>query len=421
MSLEGDIARKFLCREPTAEQPRPGLRPVVRVSTLGIALGLLLILISFFIIDGFKEEIRRKIDGLTGNVKISNPDNTFNRYTLPLDTSEELLSELERVTKETDPEGSLHTFIDLMALIKADSAFRAAALHGVDSLFDSRFIAPYLVEGAVPDFRGEGESEVLMSAALARLFGLRVGDSCLAYFSDGERTKVRKLVVSGLFETGFEEYDRSLVLADVRLLRGVAGFGERQAGGIQLHLSDHSRTRELYDRAFDLLAERNHRYDERYTMFTSEELYPGIFGWLGLLDANVYMILVLMIIVAGITMTTGIVVLVLEKVRAIALLKTLGESDRSLRRVFLLVAAHVLGRGVLLGNLLALLLGAVQLLWRPLKLDPSQYYTAYVPISIHPETLLLTDLLVVAAVLLLVLIPARAISRVRPAQALRFE
>lgn len=421
MSLERDIARRFLYREPTIEQPKPGLRPVVRVSTMGIALGLLLILISFFIIDGFKGEIRSKIDGFTGSVKISNPDNTFNSYTLPLDIPKGLIGELSEIAREVDSHASVHTFIDEMGLIKVDSAFQAVALQGVDSLFDVHFISQYLVEGEIPTFSGPDESEILMSTKLARTFGLQVGDDCLCYFSDGERFKVRKLLVKGLFETAFEEYDKSLIISDIRLLRGISDYDDSQVGGIQIHLTDHSRTKELFDRCFDYLAGRNHQFDERYTMFTSEELYPGIFSWLGLLDANVYMILVLMIIVAGITMITGIVVLVLEKVRAIALLKTLGQSNRSLRRVFLYVAGHVLLRGVLWGNVLALLLSAIQYYWRPLKLDPSQYYTAFVPISIDWVTLLVTNLIVIAAVLLLVLIPTRAISRIKPAQALRFE
>ena len=393
MSLERSIARKFLYSE--SEKPR--LRPVVKVSTIGIALGILLILISFVIIDGFKQEIRSKIDGFIGSVKISNPDNTFNRYTVPLDLPEGLTDSLTAIARSHDPKAAVYTFADEMSLIKVDSTFRAVAFHGVDSLFNADFFAKYMVEGEIPGFRGESDEEVLMSTTLARLFDLKVGDRCLSYFTDGESFKVRRLTVTGLFYTGFEEYDQALLVGDIRLVRSV------------------------FDRCFDYLAARNGQYQERYTMFTSEELYPGIFSWLSLLDANVYMILALMIIVAGITMITGIIVLVLEKVRAIALLKTLGQSDRSLRRVVLHISAFVLGRGVLWGNALALLLAGIQMTWKPLKLDPSQYYTAYVPMEIRWETLLFTNLIIVVAILLLVLIPTRVIGKIHPAQVLRFE
>lgn len=417
MSLERDIARKFLYDETT----KPRLRPVVKVSTIGIALGILLILISFFIIDGFKQEIRSKIDGFIGSVKISNPDNTFNRYTVPLDLPEGLTDSLTAIAQSRNPKAAVYTFADEMSLIKVDSAFRAVAFQGVDSLFNAHFFAKYMVEGEIPSFRGESDEEVLMSTTLASLFHLKVGDRCLSYFTDGKSFKVRRLTVAGLFYTGFEEYDQALMVGDIRLVRSVAGFDDDQVGGIQIHLTDHNQVGPVFDHCFDYLAERNGRYEERYTMFTSEELYPGIFSWLGLLDANVYMILVLMIVVAGITMITGIIVLVLEKVRAIALLKTLGQSDKSLRRVFLHISAFVLGRGVLWGNALALLLAGIQMTWKPLKLDPSQYYTAYVPMEIRWETLLFTNLIIVISVLLLVLIPTRVIGKIHPAQVLRFE
>ena len=417
MSLERDIARKFLY----SETAKPRLRPVVKVSTIGIALGILLILISFFIIDGFKQEIRSKIDGFIGSVKISNPDNTFNRYTVPLDLPEGLTDSLTAIARSRDPNAAVYTFADEMSLIKVDSTFRAVAFHGVDSLFNADFFAKYMVEGEIPRFMGESDEEVLMSTTLAKLFDLKVGDRCLSYFTDGESFKVRRLIVSGLFYTGFEEYDQALLVGDIRLVRSVAGFDDDQVGGIQIHLTDHNQVGQVFDHCFDYLADRNGRYEERFTMFTSEELYPGIFSWLGLLDANVYMILVLMIVVAGITMITGIIVLVLEKVRAIALLKTLGQSDKSLRRVFLHISAFVLGRGVLWGNALALLLAGIQMTWKPLKLDPSQYYTAYVPMEIRWETLLFTNLIIVISVLLLVLIPTRVIGKIHPAQVLRFE
>ena len=290
MSLERDIARKFLYRETA----KPRLRPVVKVSTIGIALGILLILISFFIIDGFKQEIRSKIDGFIGSVKISNPDNTFNRYTVPLDFPEGLTDSLTAIARRRDPKSAVYTFADEMSLIKVDSTFRVVAFHGVDSLFNADFFAKYMVEGEIPRFTGESDEEVLMSTTLAKLFDLKVGDRCLSYFTDGESFKVRRLTVAGLFYTGFEEYDQALLVGDIRLVRSVAGFDANQVGGIQIHLTDHNQVGQVFDHCFDYLADRNGRYEERYTMFTSEELYPGIFSWLGLLDANVYMILALM-------------------------------------------------------------------------------------------------------------------------------
>lgn len=421
MSLERDLAQRFLYLEPQSPDRRQRLRPVVRISIIGIALGISLILLSFFITQGFKAEVRGKLDDFLGNVKISNPENTFNQYTLPLSAPQDLLDGIREEAQSVDPHSQVFTFIDQMGLIKGDSTFGGVIIRGLDSLYNQDFYKSYLTAGQPPLFSGETRNEIIVSQRLADRLDLKVGDDFRAYFNTDNRLKMRKFNLVGLFDTGFPEYDEVLAVADIRTIRSVNAWSDDAVGGIEIHSEKHSYTRPLFTQLYDYLAGRNAKNNERYTMFTSEELNPSIFGWLGLLDTNVLLILGLMTAVAGMTIITGIVVLILEKVSAIATLKALGYGNRRLRSIFRGMAYRILLRGMLWGNVIAIILGWIQYRFRPITLDPSQYYTAFVPVQIDLLTIVGVNIAVFLLVILLVLIPTTIVSHIRPAQALRFE
>lgn len=414
MSVERELAKRFLYEAPPNKRR---LRPVVRLSAVGVGLGVMLLLLSFFIVDGFKQEIHAKVNGFMGGIRISSPSNVYGRYSSPLTLEEGVSEDIERLCDGA----RVFTFVDQMALLKTDSAYSGVLLHGVDSLYNQDFYRGYLTEGALPVFRGDVGTGVLLSETLATHLGLTVGDEVLAYFSVGERLKVRKLEVEGLFETGFPEYDQSLAVADVRMVRGVNDWAPNQVGGVEVHYADSRQVRDAYGRLFDYFASRYANHGEEYTMHTAEEMNRGLLGWLSLLDANVLLMLVLLVAVACMTMITGVVVLILQKVNAIATLKALGQRNSSLRRVFTQMAGGILWRGLLYGNLLALALALIQKIWKPIALDPSQYYMAYVPVAIDPLTLLITNAVVVAVIYLIILIPTSIIAGIRPSSTLRFE
>lgn len=417
MSLEQTLAKHFLYQEGNQKR----LRNVVKISTIGIALGISLILISLFVVQGFKQEIERKINGFVGTIRISNPDNNYDQYTIPLEVSPDALAAITEASKEYDPKALVHTFIDQMALIKVDSAYRAIAMHGVDSTYDRGFYEQYLISGNLPSFSGEMEGEVLMSKKIAEYLSLNVGDDFLAYYLQDERARVRKYSITGLMETGFDQYDDHIVIADIRTLRSVVDWSEYEVSGITVTLPSRRGASGLYEKLFTVLADRHEDYGERYAMFTVEELNYNYFSWLDLLDANVLLILGLMIAVAAMTIITGIVVLILEKVRAIATLKALGQRNSSLRRTFTLMAIHILFRGMLWGNAIAIVLGLIQRQFRPIPLDASQYYMTHVPIVMDLGVILLTNLLVFLIVFLFILIPTSIISNIKPSKSLRFE
>ncbi|MDY3884746.1 ABC transporter permease [Porphyromonas somerae] len=413
MELERTLAEKFLFSESGK------YRPAVRVSSIGISLGVSLILLSLFVVRGFKQEVEKKLNNFVGTIRISNPDNNYDAYALPLTIREDLLTELERTSQSTFPEARVEAFIDQMALVKVDSSFRAVMMHGLSEGYDQAFYEEYLVAGRLPDLHKQGE--LLLSNKVAQFLGLNVGDDFLAYYSNGDRTKVRKYHIVGLIETGFDTFDHSLALTSLSDLQSVNDWSKHQVGGLTVTLKSRSGASQLYDLLFDLLADRSEKYGERYAMFTVEELNYNYFGWLNLLDANVLLILILMIAVAAMTIVTGVVVLILERVRAIATLKALGQRNRSLQKIFWIMASHILLRGILYANAIALALAFLQRQFRVISLDSSQYYMSYVPISIDWWVLLVTNLAVFIVVFLFVLLPTRIIGGINPSRTLRFD
>ena len=413
MELERTLAEKFLFSE------NGKYRPAVRISSIGISLGVSLILLSLFVVRGFKQEIEKKLNNFVGTVRISNPDNNYDAYALPLTISEDLLSDIQSTSRSVFQEARVEAFINQMALVKVDSSFRAVMMHGLSEGYDQEFYKEYLVAGRLPDLHKQGE--LLLSNKVAQFLGLGVGDDFLAYYNNSDRTKVRKYHVVGLIETGFDTFDRSLAITSIADLQSVNDWSDKQVGGLTVTLKSRSGASQLYDLLFDLLADRSEKYGERYAMFTVEELNYNYFGWLNLLDANVLLILILMIAVAAMTIITGVVVLILEKIRAIATLKALGQRNRSLQRIFWIMASHILLRGILYANAIALVLAFIQKYFRVITLDSSQYYMSYVPISIDWWILIATNLAVFIVVFLFVLLPTRIIGSINPSRTLRFD
>lgn len=413
MRFENALAKKFICGKDGR------LRPVAVLSIIGIALGVMVILLSLFIVNGFKYEVEQKINGFLGTIRISNPDNNYNQYTIPLRVDTSAVKDIRDVATKLYPEAQISSFIDQMAVAKSDSNFTALMMHGVESQSDFSFFRPYLIIGRMPDLAQD--EELLLPKKVAQKLGIGLEDSFLAYYLLDGRVKVRKYLVVGIIDTGFDAYDNRIAVTSVAHLQGVNNWRADEVGGLTVTINNRKEASRLYEALFDVLARRNAEYSERYAMFTVEELNYNYFGWLDLLDANVLLIFILMVCVAIMTIVTGVVVLILEKVQAIATLMSLGQRGSSIRKVFFLMASKILGWGLLWGNTLALIVAWVQNRWHLITLDPSQYYMSYVPVSINLGTLLLTNLGVFVVVFLFTILPTSLITTISPAKSLRFD
>ena len=263
-------------------------------------------------------------------------------------------------------------------------------------------------------------TDVLISRHLADLLRLRCGDSFLAYFVQDD-VKARKFRISGIYDTGFSDYDQLFVLADIEQIRTLNDWPSDAVSGLELLVDDYDRLDETAERVDTLLLNRRDNAGNTYFVRSIRELNPIIFNWLDLLDLNVAVILALMMAVSGFTMISGLLIIILERTNMIGILKAVGQPDRSLRRVFLYISSFLIGRGMLWGNVIGLALCWVQWQFRLLTLDPSIYYLDAVPIRLSIWSWLLINVGTLTVSLLMMLAPSYLITKINPARTIRFE
>lgn len=411
MNLELFIARRLL----EGKQKGAVSVPIVKIAVAGIALGICVMLLSVFIIGGFKKEITEKLAGFTAHLEITSYDN-HDAYAgssiIASDTLLDLLRGLDGIKQATP-------YVTKPAILKSPAEIHGVVLKGVDSLYDASFYGRHLKSGTLPHLSGERAStEILLSASVANLLEVRAGDKLTAHFvQDPPRT--RQFTVQGIYDTGLREYDDLFVLCDIRQLQRLNGWASDEVSGIAVELHDLEDLPDV-ETGMDLLLPLDTR-NRFLRISTLHDTAPQIFDWLSLLNMNVAVILTLIIVVAGFNMVSGLLILILDKTALIGILKALGCRDVSLKRLFLYLALGLILRGMLIGNLLAFLLAAVQALFHPVTLDPASYYMDTVPVRFDLWAALLLNIGVFVLSLLMLIVPSVLISKIRPIKAIRFE
>ena len=417
MNVELFIARRIHFSGGTDDRKKHVTPPAVRIAVAGIAIGLTVMILSVAIVVGFKQEVRAKVIGFGSHIQISNFDSNSSYETVPIHASDSL----RRVLSAIPGVRHVEAFATKPGLLKTDTDFQGIILRGVDADYDWTFFLKHLKEGQVftvtPD---RMTTDVLISRHLADLLRLRCGDSFLAYFVQDD-IKVRKFHISGIYDTGFSDYDRLIILTDIAQIRRLNNWPPNAVSGLELLVDDYNRLEETSERVNDILLNRRDSAGNTYYVRSIRELTPVIFNWLDLLDLNVAVILILMIAVSGFTMISGLLIIILERTNMIGILKALGQPNRSLRRVFLYVSTFLISRGMLWGNLVGLVLCWMQWQFHLLTLDPSIYYLDAVPIRLTFWSWLLINIGTLAVTLLMMLAPSYLITKISPARTIRFE
>lgn len=415
MSLELFIARRIHSRD--ADGGRRSVPPAVRIAIIGIALGLTVMILAVAIVVGFKKEVRNKVIGFGSHIQITNFESNSSYELQPLAISDSLIGHLSSI------EGVRHVerFATKPGMLKTDQDFQGIVLKGIDSDFDWSFFKANLLDGDTLTIVSDKRStDVVVSNYLANLMGLKVGDTFLTYFVQ-EEVRARRFQIVGIYETGFVDYDKLFILADIKQIRRLNGWDEDQVSGLELLVDDYDRLDEVAEVVYFDMAERLDRLGNPFYTQSIKELNPMIFSWLDVLDINVVVILVLMLAVAGFTMISGLLIIILERTNMIGLLKALGENNRSIRKIFLYVSFFLIGKGLLWGNLIGVSLCAIQSWFKVVKLDPAVYYLDAVPIDLRIGTLLLLNVGSLAVSLLMMLGPTYLITKIEPVKSLRFE
>ena len=384
-------------------------RPAVRVALGGILIGVMVMIVAICVVVGFKQEIQRKVAGFGSHIQVVNFDNNATYELQPVEVSDSLLQKLRGLPYVKQ----VSTFASKPGILKTDSAFQGIIFKGTD-YWD--YFAENLVSGSLP----EEKNEVIISTILANQLHLAVGDAILCYFVQ-EDLRVRKLYVSGLYNTCMSEMDRLFVLGDIDLVRQLNHWRASQASGIEVLVDDLRHLQEAADGVYFATANRLDEAGNAFYTQTLEQLNPQIFGWLDLLDMNVVIIIVLMLCVSGFSIITGLIILILESITLIGTLKALGAHNRFVRRIFIYEAILLVGKGMLWGNVLGLGLVAVQYFTQVIPLDASIYYVSYVPMAFPWGWLVALNIGVLLVAWVIMLAPSAIVSQISPAKVMHFE
>ena len=384
-------------------------RPAVRVALGGIVIGVMVMIVAICVVVGFKQEVQSKVAGFGSHIQVVNFDNNATYELRPVEVSDSLLKKLAALPHIKQ----VSTFASKPGILKTDSAFQGIIFKGTD-YWD--YFADNLVGGSLPTER----NEVIISSVLAKQLQLTIGDQVLCYFVQDD-LRVRKLYISGLYNTCMSEMDRLFVLGDIQLVRQLNQWKDTQASGIEILVDNLTHLRDAADRVYFITANRLDEAGNALYTQTLEQLNPQIFGWLDLLDMNVVIIIILMLCVSGFSIITGLIILILESITLIGTLKALGANNRFVRRIFIYEAILLVGKGVLLGNLLGLSLVALQYFTQFIPLDPATYYVSYVPMAFPWWWLVALNVGVLLVAWGIMLAPSAIVSQISPAKVMHFE
>ncbi|MFA5044719.1 MAG: FtsX-like permease family protein [Paludibacter sp.] len=413
MNLEYFIAKRI-----HFQQGRKNIsRPAVRIATIGIALGLAVMLVAVAVVIGFKNEVRNKTIGFGGHIQITNFDNN-NTYAMnPIKMDASLINKI----KSIDGVRHVEHFSTKPGIIKTDNDFEGIVIKGVGTDFDWDFFKKNLVEGQILDVSGKTpNNQIIISRYLCNLLGLKLGDSFYTYFIQ-DQVRVRKFKIVGIYSTNFIDYDKLFILSDMRQVQALNNWDSASFSGLEILISDFNRIDEIGDAVYDATANKFNKEGNAYTTLTIKQLNPQIFSWLDLLDMNVWVILLLMLAVAGFNMISGLLILILERTSMIGILKSMGATNWSIRKVFLYHSFFLIGKGMLWGNVIGLSLCAVQYFTGIIPLDPEAYYVATVPITFNWLYIFLLNAGTLLASILMMIGPSYLITKINPAKIIRYE
>lgn len=404
-------AERFIAGRILSPEKSNFSHPIVRIAIISIALGMTVMFVSIAILTGFQEQIREKVIGFGSHIQISRFDENSSFEPQPVSMNQSFYPSLEK----TKGIRHIQVFANKAGIIKTKDQIQGVVLKGVDKDFDWSFFKDKIVEGkpfTVPD-TGK-TNDVVISRSIASLMKLKVNDDLRMYFISGSNTLGRKFHISGIYETGLEELDNMYVIGDIHHIRKLNNWEPDQVGGFEVLIDDFADLdrleKEVYMKiGFSLDA------------VSIKQLYPQIFDWLDLQDINVLIILSLMVLVAGITMISTLLILILERTNMIGILKALGMKNRGIREIFLFNASYIVGTGLFWGNLAGMILCLMQLKFGIIKLPQESYYVSVVPINLDILNIILLNCCTLVVCVLMLILPSYVITRISPVKAIRFD
>lgn len=388
--------------------------PAIRVATIGVAISIIAMILSVSIVIGFKNQVREKVIGFGSHIQITSYNNKTSYETNPIAFSDSLTNAL----KNTEGIKHVQFFITKPGIIKTDNDFQGVVLKGVGNDYDWNFIRENLVEGRI--INSEKNNEIIISKYIADRLHLKLGDNFLSYFFE-DNVSARKFKIVGIYETYFEDYDKTYAITNLNLLQHLNKWDKDQYSGLELTVKDFNQLQQIKQTVFFKTSILYDRQGNAYLTQSVEEMNPGIFNWLGLLDMNSVVIIVLMLIVSGVTMISGLLIIIIEHTNLIGLLKAMGSKNGSIRGIFLNFASFIVLKGMLWGNIIGLSICFLQKQFGIAKLDPATYYLTKVPIELNWWYIVLINIGTLIISLLMMVGPSFMIAKVSPSKSIKYE
>ena len=389
----------------------------LKIATFGIAVGLAVMIIAVSVVVGFKKEVRGQIIGFGGHIQIISFNSSASFEKPPIIITDSTLRDISQIKFLQ----RIDRIVTKSGILKTDGDFKGVVFKGVDNSYDWSFFKKNLISGSIIDFsNSENKNKVLISRSLANNLKLKVGDDLPAYFFQTQ-VRARKFKISGIYSTTFSEFDNLFVICNLDPIRQLNGWDTTQISSLEIILSDFDKLDYTANEVRSLVGNRFDTNGLIYNTLTIKELYPDIFNWLDMLDINAWIIIVLMMIVAGFNMISGLLILILQRTQTIGIFKALGMKNSQIRIIFLLNAMFFVLKGMFWGNIIGLGLALTQYFTHIIPLNPDFYYTSYVPVTVNWLFITLLNIGVFVFSILMLILPSHIITKILPAKSIKFE
>ncbi|WP_455096173.1 ABC transporter permease [Prevotella koreensis] len=393
-------------------------RPAIRIATIGVAIGLAVMLISVSVVLGFKHTIRDKAIGFGSHIIVANFLSLQDERPYPISMGDSIMNRLKNI------EGVKHVqrYAMKQGILKTDNDFMGVMFKGMAEEFDTTFIHQNMLEGSIPKFSSEASSnKILISKMNADKLGLKLGDKVFAYFIDNDDVRARRFDIVGIYRTNLTKFDKAICFCDLYTSVKLNGWEKDQASGAELSIDDYRQLEVVEENVVRNINRTSDKYGQTYSSATIEQMNPQIFTWLDLLDINVWIILALMVCVAGITMISGLLIIILERTNMIGLMKALGARNKTIRHTFLWFSVFIIGRGMLWGNIVGIGLLLIQHFTGLVSLDPTTYYVNTVPVELDFYIMAAINIATLTICVLSLIAPSYLVSFIHPAKSMRYE
>ena len=415
MNFSFFVARRFYIDKE--EKKKPVSRLAVNIATWGIGIGLAVMIATICIVLGFKNEISSKVIGFGSDIEIFNISTSDSPESFPINGNTAVCNALLQTKGIKKVQRASNKF----GIIKTDADYKGIVFKGIGSDYDTDFLKNYLQQGTIPAYKtGKNENQILISKKVADEMHIKTGDKLFAYFFENS-IKVRRFTVCGIYATDMQQFDDNIIYAHLHTINTLNNWTDDQCSTLELKIEDFNQLDDTYSHVLSTVQQLKNTYGDNYAAYTIKQLYAQIFDWLQLLNLNIGVIIVLMAVLACLTMISGLLILILERTATIGILKAIGATNASIRRIFVYYAAFIVTRGIALGYAIGLGAMFVQNYWHIVKLNPEKYYVSSVPVLFNWPVLIGIGIATMVVCIISLIGPSYLVSRILPSRAIKFE